>query len=319
MSETFARVTKALRVVFAGTPEFAVPALEALARSRHSVMAVYTQPDRPAGRGRKLTASAVKSAGLRHRLPIEQPATHKDAEVARKLAAYAPDVMVVAAYGLLLPRTVLDLPQFGCVNVHASLLPRWRGAAPIERALLAGDRETGISIMRMEAGLDTGPVYARYPIAIRSDDTAGRLRERLAGLGAHAIVEVIEKICAGTASVEPQDPAAASYARKLEKTEARIDWRLAAEDIERRVRAFNPWPIAESRWKGEQLRVWAAHVVEREDAAPPGAFIDSASAALAVACGINALALDVVQLAGRRAIPARRFLAAHDPAGVVLE
>ena len=312
-------MTKALRVVFAGTPEFAVPALEALARSRHSVVAVYTQPDRPAGRGRKLTASAVKSAGLRHGLPVEQPATLKDAEVARKLAAYAPDVIVVAAYGLLVPQAVLDLPQYGCVNVHASLLPHWRGAAPIERALLAGDRETGISIMRMEAGLDTGPVYARYPIAIRSDDTAGNLRERLAGLGAHAIVEVIEKICAGAASVEPQDPAAATYARKLEKTEARIDWRLAAEDIERRVRAFNPWPIAESRWNGEQLRIWAAHVVEREVAAPPGAIIDSASAALAVACGINALALDVVQLAGRRAIPARRFLAAHDPAGVVLE
>ena len=310
---------KSLRVVFAGTPEFAVPALEALAHSTHSVVAVYTQPDRPAGRGRKLTASAVKTAGLQLGLPIEQPATLKDPGVIQTLAAYAPDVIVVAAYGLLLPQTVLDLPALGCVNVHASILPRWRGAAPIERALLAGDRETGISIMRMEAGLDTGPVYARYPLVIGSDDTSGSLRKRLAALGACGLVEVIERIAAGTARAEPQDSAAATYAHKVEKTEARIDWHLAAEDIARRVRAFNPWPIAESRWRGEQLRIWAVHVVEREVAAAPGAVIDSASAPLVVACGINALALDAVQLAGRRAMPAEKFLDAHDTTGVVLE
>jgi len=312
-------VSKSLRVVFAGTPEFAVPALKALAQSRHPVVAVYTQPDRPAGRGRKLTASAVKSAAQRLDLPIEQPATLKDAAIAQSLEAYAPDVMVVVAYGLILPQAVLELPPKGCVNVHASLLPRWRGAAPIERALLAGERETGISIMRMEAGLDTGPVFARFPIVICSDDTAGGLRDRLAALGARAIVEVIESICAGTARAEPQDSAAATYANKLEKTEARIVWRLPAEEIERRVRAFNPWPVAESRWKGEQLRVWAAHVVEREVAARPGTIVESAGAVLAVACGINALALDVVQLAGRRVMPAEKFLAGHDPSGVVLE
>jgi len=312
-------VPKSLRVAFAGTPEFAVPALEALAHSTHSVVAVYTQPDRPAGRGRKLTASAVKTAGLQHGLPIEQPATLKDPGVIQTLADHAPDMIVVAAYGLLLPQTVLELPAHGCVNVHASILPRWRGAAPIERALLAGDRETGISIMRMEAGLDTGPVYARHPLVIGSDDTSGSLRKRLAALGACALVEVIELIAAGTARAEPQDPTAATYAHKLEKAEARIDWRLAAEDIARRVRAFNPWPIAESRWQGEQLRIWAAHVVEREVAAAPGAVIESARAPLAVACGINALALDVVQLAGRRAMPAEKFLDAHDSAGVVLE
>lgn len=312
-------MSKSLRVVFAGTPEFAVPALKALAQSRHPVVAVYTQPDRPAGRGRKLTASAVKSAAQRLDLPIEQPATLKDAAIAQSLEAYAPDVMVVVAYGLILPQAVLELPPKGCVNVHASLLPRWRGAAPIERALLAGERETGISIMRMEAGLDTGPVFARFPIVICSDDTAGGLRDRLAALGARAIVEVIESICAGTARAEPQDSAAATYANKLEKTEARIVWRLPAEEIERRVRAFNPWPVAESRWKGEQLRVWAAHVVEREVAARPGTIVESAGAVLAVACGINALALDVVQLAGRRVMPAEKFLAGHDPSGVVLE
>jgi methionyl-tRNA formyltransferase len=312
-------VPKSLRVVFAGTPEFAVPALETLARSSHSVVAVYTQPDRPAGRGRKLTPSAVKSAASRLDVPIEQPATLKDAGTLQTLAAFAPDLIVVVAYGLLLPQTVLDLPARGCLNVHASLLPRWRGAAPIERALLAGDRETGISLMRMEAGLDTGPVYARYPFQIDSEDTAGSLRERLAALGARGLVEVVERIAGGTAHAEAQDAATATYARKVEKAEARIDWQLAAEDIARRVRAFNPRPIAESRWQGEQLRIWSAHVVEREVAAAPGAVIESASAPLAIACGINALALDVVQLAGRRAMPAKKFLAAHDAAGVMLE
>jgi methionyl-tRNA formyltransferase len=312
-------VSKPLRIVFAGTPEFAVPVLEALAQSRHTVVAVFTQPDRLAGRGRKLTASAVKRAAERLGLPVEQPATLKGPDSVRVLAKYAPDILVVVAYGLILPQTVLDLPPLGCVNVHASLLPRWRGAAPIERALLAGDRETGVSIMRMEAGLDTGPVFARFPIAISSDETAGSLRDRLAALGARAIVEVIESIAAGTARTEPQDPAFASYAAKIDKSEARIDWRQPAEEIERRVRAFNPRPVAECRWQGEQLRVWAAHVVEREITARPGAIIESASAALAVACGINALALDVLQLAGRRVMTTEKFLAAHDPTGVVLE
>ncbi len=308
-----------LRVVFAGTPEFAVPVLEALTRSRHAVVAVFTQPDRPAGRGRRVTASAIKKAALRLGLPIEQPTTLKDLEVTCKLVACAPDLLVVVAYGLLLPQTVLDLPRHGCINVHASLLPRWRGAAPIERAMLAGDRETGISIMRMEAGLDTGPVYARERTPIRNDDTAGRLRDRLAALGALAIGEVIDGLCAGTASACPQDPAFVTYARKVEKAEARIDWRLAAEEIERRVRAFNPWPVAETRWKGEQLRIWTARVVEREVAAQPGEIIELRAAPLAAACGINALALDVVQLAGRKAMPAEEFLRAHRPAGVVLE
>jgi methionyl-tRNA formyltransferase len=312
-------VIQPLRIVFAGTPEFAVPALQALAESRHAVVAVYTQPDRPAGRGRKLTASAVKTAAEQLALPVEQPASLKEAEPVRALGAYAPDLMVVVAYGLILPQAVLDLPRLGCVNVHASLLPRWRGAAPIERALLAGDRETGISIMRMEAGLDTGPVYARFPMAIHADDTAGSLRTRLATLGARAIVEVIETIGAGIACAQPQDPSLATYAGKIEKAEARIDWRQPAEEIERRVRAFNPWPVAECRWQGEQLRIWAVHVVEREVAARPGAVIDAAGVPLAVACGINALALDVVQLAGSRAMSAEKFLAAHDSTGVVLE
>jgi methionyl-tRNA formyltransferase len=308
----------ALRVAFAGTPEFAVPSLQALSRSGHSIVGVLTQPDRPAGRGRQLNASAVKRAALELGLAVEQPAA-LDEPARAALAAWQPQVLVVVAYGLLLPRPVLDLPPAGCINVHASLLPRWRGAAPVERALLAGDRETGVSIMRMEAGLDTGPLYATQSISIRDDDTAGQLRERLATLGARALVEVLGQVAAGTARAQPQDPARATYARRLEKSEARIDWRLTAEEIERQVRAFNPWPVAETQWRGKQLRVWAAHVVEREVPAQPGAVITSPATPLAVACGSNALGLDVVQLAGGKAMPVPAFLRAHDLAGAVLE
>jgi methionyl-tRNA formyltransferase len=308
----------ALRVAFAGTPEFAVPSLQALSHSDHSIVGVLTQPDRPAGRGRRLSASAVKKAALEIGLPVEQPAA-LDEQARRTLAGWQPDVLVVVAYGLLLPRAVLELPRQGCINVHASVLPRWRGAAPIERALLAGDRESGVSIMRMEAGLDTGPLYATRSIAIRDDDTAGRLRERLAALGAQALLEVLGQVAAGTARAQPQDPALATYAHKLEKAEARIDWRLAAEEIERRVRAFNPWPVAQCRWRGQQLRVWAAHVVEREVPTRPGEVIELPGTPLAVACGINALGLDFVQLAGGKAMPAQDFLRAHSLAGAVLE
>jgi methionyl-tRNA formyltransferase len=308
----------ALRVVFAGTPEFAVPTLQGLARSPHTVVGVLTQPDRPAGRGRRVSASAVKQAALELGLPVEQPATLKDAVAARTLAAWRPDVLVVVAYGLLLPVTILELPAHGCINVHASLLPRWRGAAPIERALLAGDRDTGISIMRMEAGLDTGPIFGTRPTAIRTDDTAGSLRARLAVLGSQALLDVLDQVAAGTAQARPQDAALVSYARKIEKAEARIDWHQPAEEIERRVRAFNPTPIAETRWGDQQLRIWSAHVVEREVPAQPGEIIALPGVALAVACGVNALALDVVQLAGRKALPVGEFLRAQTLAGAVL-
>ena len=309
----------ALRVVFAGTPEFAVPVLQALARSRHSPVGVLTQPDRPAGRSRRLTASAVKTAALELGLLVEQPATLSDGEAARILGGWQPDVLIVVAYGLLLPAAILEIPPRGCINVHASLLPRWRGAAPIERALLAGDRETGVSIMHMERGLDSGPVYLARATAISADDTAGRLRTKLAALGAQALLEVLDQVEEGTARAQPQDPALATYAPKIGKAEARIDWRQPAEEIERRVRAFNPSPIAESRWAGQQLRIWSAHVVERELPARPGEVLALPHAPLAVACGINALALDVVQLAGRKAMPAEDFLRAHTLSGAVLE
>jgi methionyl-tRNA formyltransferase len=308
----------ALRVAFAGTPEFAVPSLQALSHSDHSLAGVLTQPDRPAGRGRRLNSSAVKKAALELGLRVAQPVS-LDEQARSALAAWQPDVLVVVAYGLLLPRAILDLPAKGCINVHASVLPRWRGAAPIERALLAGDLETGVSIVRMEAGLDTGPLYATRSIAITADDTAGQLRERLAALGARALLEVLAQVAAGTASTRPQDAALATYAPRIGKAEARIDWRGTAEEIERRVRAFNPWPVAESQWRGRQLRIWAAHAVEREVPAQPGAVIALPATPLAVACGVNALSVDVVQLAGGKPMPAQEFLRAHDLAGAVLE
>jgi methionyl-tRNA formyltransferase len=266
-----------------------------------------------------MTASPVKNAALELGLPIEQPATLNDPVASRTLADWRPEVLVVVAYGLLLPGTILGMPSRGCINVHASLLPRWRGAAPIERALLAGDRETGVSIMHMEAGLDTGPVYAHRAIDIQADDTAGRLRERLARLGAQLLLEVLGQVAAGTAQAQPQDPALATYARKVDKAEARIDWRLPAEEIERRVRAFNPWPVAETRWRDQQLRVWSAHAVERDGPARAGEVLELPGAPLAVACGIDALVLDVVQLAGRKAMPAAEFGHSRLAAGTVLE
>lgn len=307
-----------MRLGFAGTPEFAVPALEALARSRHTVVVVFTQPDRPAGRGRQLAASAVKVAARRLQIPVEQPATLKSAETLERFLASELDVLVVAAYGLLLPPQVLDAPRLGCINIHASLLPRWRGAAPIQRAILAGDTHTGVSMMRMEAGLDTGPVYLRRPIPIADLDTAGTLERRLAQLGAECVVETLDALARGEAHPEPQDAGAVTHARKIEKPEATIDWSRRAIEIERAVRAFNPRPVAETRWRGEQLRVWSARAVARDIAVRPGTVIRADAAGFLVACGEGALALDVVQLPGKRAAPFREFLNAHAPQGCVL-
>jgi len=247
-----------LRIVFAGTPEFSVPALEALHAAGHSIVAVYTQPDRPAGRGRALTASPVKQRALALGLAVEQPATLRTAEAQARLAAFAPDLMVVVAYGLLLPQAVLDVPRLGCLNIHASLLPRWRGAAPIQRALLAGDARTGISIMCMEARLDTGPELLRRVVAVGPRETAGELHDRLARLGAEAIVEAVAGWAGGRLQPQAQPDEGATYAAKIRKEEARIDWLRPAVDIDRQVRAFNPWPVAETTLDGEPVRVWSA-------------------------------------------------------------
>jgi len=308
-------VSDPLRLVFAGTPRFAVPALEALSRSRHRVTGVLTRPDKPAGRGQLLSESAVKTAARQLNVPIVQPDRPQDPDALRALDPQPPDAIVVAAYGVLLPKALLDWPRHGCVNIHASLLPHWRGAAPIQRALLAGDVQGGISIMRMEPTLDTGPVYLRKSLDIEPNETGASLHDRLAALGADAIVEAIDAIAAGTAIAQPQ-AGPASYAHRIEKAEARIDWSQPAIQIERQVRAFNPWPIAETSWRGQRLRIWAARAGHVAHDARPGALLDS-SAAL-VACGDGALALDIVQLPGRRPLPVREFLLARDLRGETL-
>src|SRR5579883_2685565 len=250
-----------LRVVFAGTPEFAVPHLAACRRAGVEIAAVYTQPDRPAGRGRHLTPSPVKQAALDFGVPLEQPENFKEAAARERLAAYAPDLMVVVAYGLILPRKVLAMPRLGCWNVHASLLPRWRGAAPIQRAILAGDAETGVCLMRMEAGLDTGPVLLRRAVSIAADDTGGSLHDKLAILGAELLGEGLDHAMRDEAMpATAQAEQGVTYAHKLDKAEAQLDWNESAAMLERRVRAFDPWPVAHAEVEGEILRIWRAEV-----------------------------------------------------------
>ena len=309
--------SSSLDLVFAGTPAFAVPALVALHAAGHRVRAVYTQPDRPAGRGRRVTAGPVKTQALELGLAVEQPATLRSPEALEQLRARAPQLMVVVAYGLILPQAVLDVPELGCVNIHASLLPRWRGAAPIARAIEAGDRETGVTIMQMDAGLDTGPMLLvrRMPIAER--ETAGTLHDRLAVLGAEAVVEAIDAWRDGRIAPEPQPAAGASYARKIERHEAAIDWTRNAVALDRQVRAFDPRPVAETTWSGNQLRIWEATPLPRTIDAPPGSVIET-GAALVVAAGQGALRIERMQLAGRRAMSAAEFQNAHSLAGARL-
>ena len=310
-----------LRVVYAGTPEFAVPALAALAAAGHPIVAVYTQPDRPAGRGRVASASPVKQAALALGIPVRQSASLKDA--AAEIAALAPELIVVAAYGLMLPPAVLALPRLGCVNIHASLLPRWRGAAPIQRALLAGDAATGVCIMRMEAGLDMGPVYLCERVAIAARDTAATLATRLAASGARLLVATVAALESGTAVAAPQAAAGVSYARKLEKQEAPIDWSASAAELDRRVRAFVPWPVAETRWRGAQLRVHEAEplaAVAGTAAAPAaaGTILSATTAGIDVATGAGVLRLLRVQPAGRRVVAAHEFANAAAAGGALV-
>ena len=311
-------MNRTLAVAFAGTPEFALPALDALAASRHRIVAVYTQPDRPAGRGRQLAASPVKQRALALQLPIEQPRTLRDHEALRTLAAHAPDLMLVVAYGLLLPQAFLDTPKQGCLNIHASLLPRWRGAAPVARAIEAGDEKTGVCIMRMEAGLDSGPVLLQRELAIEPRETAGQLQSRLAVAGAALAVEALDAIAAGPVDGVAQDPSRATYARKLDKAEARLDWREPALVLERRVRAFNPWPVAETLYDGQQLRIFDAAAVAAARGAAPGTVLTANAAGIVVMTGDQALALKRVQLPGKRAVGAAEFANARQLTGTVL-
>jgi methionyl-tRNA formyltransferase len=304
----------ALRLVFAGTPEFAVPSLAALA-GRYDVCCVLTQPDRPAGRGRRLTASPVRRFALEHGMPVEQPASLRKPESRKLLERLAPELMVVVAYGLILPRAVLEIPRLGCLNVHASLLPRWRGAAPIQRAILAGDRETGITIMQMDEGLDTGDILLQASLALDPRATAGDVHDALAMLGAETLVAAIEQLRTGSLVPRHQDPSRVTYAEKLAKSEAGIDWTTDAELLARRVRAFNPWPVAETRMDGQRLRIWEAEALERQTAAPPGAVVAATAAGVDVACGQGVLRLTRMQLPGRRPVTAAEFINAMELAG----
>jgi len=311
---------ESLRIVFAGTPEFAVPCLEAVLASGASCVAVYTQPDRPAGRGRQPQLSPVKQRALAAGIPVEQPQSLKDEATQARLASYVPDLIVVVAYGLILPRAVLALPRFGCWNVHGSLLPRWRGAAPIQRAVLAGDAETGVNLMQMEAGLDTGPVLLERRTAILPDDSSGRLHDRLASLGAQVLSEGLQRLQNHQPlpmRVQPSE--GVCYAHKLDKAEALLDWSEPAELLDRKIRAFHPWPVAEADIGGERVRIHAAEPVDAHG--EPGLPVRVTRSRLAIACGSGALALLRLQRAGGKVIDATDYVnarpelkAAHLPA-----
>jgi methionyl-tRNA formyltransferase len=297
-----------LRIAFAGTPQFALPALRALLGSNHRVVGVLTQPDRPAGRGQQLRASPVKLLAQDARLPLAQPSSLKAPGSCPELLQWAPDVLVVVAYGLILPPHVLDLPRLGCVNIHGSLLPRWRGAAPIQRAILAGDPETGVTIMKLDAGLDTGPMLLAKSRPIGAHETAGDVHDALSELGASALIEALDGLAAGTLTARAQPAEGVTYAAKIEKTEAPLDWTRSALQLDAQVRAFNPWPIAETRLAGETLRVIQTRVAASEGVeAEPGTLLGLADDGLRVACGSGVLAVRELQRAGKRPVSARDF------------
>ena len=300
-----------MRIIFAGTPDFAVPSLRAAAQ-RNEVIAVYTQPDRPAGRGRGLQLSPVKREALARGIPVLQPESLKTALAADALRALQPDLLVVVAYGLILPSAILSIPRQGCWNVHASLLPRWRGAAPIQRAIEAGDRETGVCLMQMEAGLDTGPVLLSQRLAIGAEETGGQLHDRLAALGAQTLADGLGLLRAGMRPVaQPQPESGVTYARKLDKAEARLDWTQPATQLARKVRAFNPWPMADALLAGERVRVHGAIAVDAAADAAPGRIIAAGREGIDVACGEGALRIRVLQREGGRAITAADYLNAR--------
>ncbi len=312
-------MTQSLRLVFAGTPAFAVPTLQALLASEHDVVAVYTRPERPAGRGRKVTISPVGALAVQAGLPIVQPAHFKDTTTVSALAAWQPDLMIVVAYGLILPAAVLNIPRLGCVNVHASLLPRWRGAAPIQRAIADGDRETGISVMQMDAGLDTGPVFLTRSLPIEVTDNAQTLSDRLAIRGADALLAALPGIADGSLAATPQPTYGKTYARRLQKSEAWINWRQAAACINRQIRAFNPWPVAQTRWQNQTLRIWQAQLYPPATTyTPAGTVFQADPTGIVVATGAGSICITRLQLPGRQVVAAADFVNAHAIAGAQL-
>ena len=297
-----------LKVIFAGTPEFAATVLQSILGSRHEVIACYTQPDRPAGRGRKLTPSPVKALATEHHIPVFQPLNFKQAEDVEQLHALEADLMVVVAYGLILPKAVLDAPRLGCINVHASILPRWRGAAPIQRAIAAGDRESGVTIMQMDVGLDTGDMLIKEYTPIQAGDTGGSLHDRLADIGSTAILQALDQIAAGKAQAEPQDDSLATYAHKMTKEEGKLDWQRPAVELNNLIRAFNPWPVTHTELDGKTLRVWQSTVVEATTDKAPGTLLAAHKDSLDVATGEGVLRLTELQLPGAKRLPVSAIL-----------
>lgn len=295
-----------MRIIFAGTPEFSVPALEALIAAGHEVVAVYTQPDRKSGRGRKTTPGPVKLCAQNHSLVIEQPVALKDA--AARMEEFSADIMVVVAYGIILPPQILQVPKYGCLNIHASLLPRWRGAAPIQRAIEAGDEESGITIMQMDAGLDTGDILAAYPVKIESQDTAGSLHDRLSQTGALAICDVLANLHHYQNNPVPQTAQSATYAKKISRDEAIIDWTDSCPSIERRIRAFNPWPGSETWYKGTKLRIWAAKCNNESHQSEAGNILFVDKSCIKIACGNGILQILSLQRPGGKVLGCADFL-----------
>jgi len=295
-----------MRVIFAGTPEFSVPALQSLLAAGHEVVAVYTQPDRQAGRGRKTRSGPVKLCAEKHALLIEQPVTLKDA--AKRMKELSADIMVVVAYGIILPPEILQIPKYGCLNIHASLLPRWRGAAPIHRAIEAGDTKSGITIMQMDAGLDTGDILATYPVIIEPSDTGESLHDRLADTGATAITEVLANLDHFQKNAVPQQEELASYARKISSDEASIDWAETCERLEQRIRAFNPWPGSQTWYKGIKLRIWDAICDDATHQSEPGVILSADKSGISVACGKGVLKILILQRSGGKPLAYKDFL-----------
>ncbi|MGL5665921.1 MAG: methionyl-tRNA formyltransferase [Shewanella sp.] len=302
---------KPLNIIFAGTPDFAARHLQALINSHHNVIAVYTQPDRPAGRGKKLTASPVKELAVRHDIPVYQPGSLRKEPAQQELAALNADIMVVVAYGLILPKVVLDTPRLGCINVHGSILPRWRGAAPIQRALWAGDKETGVTIMQMDVGLDTGDMLLKTYLPIEDDDTSATLYEKLALQGPDALLQALEGLANGTLAAEKQDEALANYAEKLSKEEARLDWSKSATQLWQEVRAFNPWPVSYFEHQGNTIKVWQTQVSTTSSNAAPGTIISASKKGIEVATGDGVLTLLSMQLPGKKPLSVADILNAR--------
>ena len=299
-------MSKPLKIVFAGTPDFAAQHLDALIKSHHDVIAVYSQPDRPAGRGKKLKASEVKQLALTHDIPVYQPENFKSDDAKQQLADLNADIMVVVAYGLLLPKAVLETPKLGCINVHGSILPRWRGAAPIQRAIWAGDAETGVTIMQMDEGLDTGDMISIATCPIEAADTSASLYTKLAELGPTALIDTLSTIADGTATPEKQNDELANYAKKLSKEEANIDWHMPAQQIERNIRAFNPWPICFTQMQGNTVKIYAAELVE--SAGNPGEVLAADKTGITVATTEGALKITQLQPQGKKPMSAQDFL-----------